>query len=118
MGKQEKKRMKKIHYASFHIAGFGYWEGCEAFEQLKIGKKLELVREEENKYDPCAVAIYFGAYKLGYIPRGDNREISIILDMGWDNIFETRITRISPDVHPESQIEVIVYMKDRKQNHK
>ena len=36
---------KKIHLDNFHIAGFGYWEGCEAFNSLKIGTKLEMVRE-------------------------------------------------------------------------
>ena len=32
--------MKKVHLMNFHIAGFSYWDGCEAFENLKIGTKL------------------------------------------------------------------------------
>ena len=28
--------VKKVHLDNFHIAGFGYWDGCEAFEHLKI----------------------------------------------------------------------------------
>ena len=70
MKSRERKPVKKVHLTNFHIAGFGYWEGCEAFEQLKIGTKLEFVREEDNPFDPYAVAIYFGDYKLGFIPRG------------------------------------------------
>ena len=107
------KPVKKVHLANFHIAGFGYWEGCEAFEQLKIGTKLELVREADNRFDPYAVAIYYGEYKLGYIPRGSNHDISKYLDMGLDDIYEVRITRITPDVHPEQQVEVIVYINDQ-----
>ena len=35
--------------------------------------------------------------------------------MGLEDIYEVRITRITPDVHPELQIEVIVYIKNQKQ---
>ena len=108
------KELKKVHLSSFHIAGFGYWDGCEAFESLKIGTKLELVREDDNPFDPYAVAIYFGEYKLGFIPRGKNHDISKYLDMGLGDIYEVRITRITPDVHPEQQVEVIVYVKNQR----
>lgn len=107
------QKVKKVHLANFHIAGFGYWEGCEAFENLKIGSLLEFVREADNKFDPYAVAIYFGDLKLGFIPRGDNHDISKYLDMGHGDLFEVRITRISPDAHPEHQVEVIVYVKSK-----
>lgn len=105
----------KVHLANFHIAGFGYWEGCEVFEQLSIGTRLELEREEDNKFDPYAVAIYYGNVKLGFIPRDHNHDISKFLDMGWNDLFEVRITRLSPDAHPESQVEVIVYVKKNMQ---
>ena len=108
MRAQEKKTIKKVHLDNFHIAGFAYWEGCEAFEHLKIGSKLDLVRETDNAFDPYAVAIYYGEYKLGFIPRGHNHDISKYLDMGLEDIYDVRITRITPDVHPEQQVEVIV----------
>ena len=108
------KPIRKVHLTNFHIAGFGYWEGCEAFEHLKTGTCLELVREEDNRFDPYAVAIYYREWKLGFIPRGSNHDISKYLDMGLDDIFEVRITRITPDVHPEQQVEVIVYLKNQR----
>ena len=114
MKTQEKKSVKRAHLANFHIAGFGYWDGCEAFENLKIGTKLELVREADNAFDPYAVAIYFGEYKLGFIPRGQNHDISKYLDMGLADIYEVRITRITADIPPENQVEVIVYIKNQK----
>ena len=113
MKTKENKHVQKVHLANFHIAGFGYWEGCEAFKHLEIGTKLELVREEDNAFDPYAVAIYYGEYKLGFIPRGSNHDISKYLEMGLDDIYEVRITRITPDAHPESQVEVIVYIKNQ-----
>jgi hypothetical protein len=115
MRSRESKTVKKVHLMNCHIAGFGYWEGCEAFEHLKIGTKLDLVREEDNPFDPYAVAIYYGEYKLGFIPRGSNHDISKYLDMGLADIYDVRITRITPDVHPEQQVEIIVYIKTQKQ---
>ena len=113
MKNREIKPIKKIHLTNFHIAGFGYWEGCEAFERLKIGTKLDLVREENNPFDPYAVAIYYGDYKLGFIPRGDNHDISKYMDMGLEDIYDVRITRLTPDAHPEQQVEVIVNIKNQ-----
>ena len=111
---KENKPVKRVHLDNFHIAGFGYWDGCEAFEHLKIGTKLDLVREADNAFDPYAVAIYYGEYKLGFIPRGSNHDISKYLDMGLEGIYEVRITRITPDVHTEQQMEVIIYIKNQK----
>lgn len=103
-------RMQRRHYSTFDIAGFSYWEGCIVFNELKVGTKLTLLREEENKFDPYAVAIYYKDSKLGFIPRGSNHEISKFLEMGYTEIFEVRINRISPDVHLEHQVGVIVFL--------
>lgn len=113
MKAKENRSVKKVHLTIFHIAGFGFWDGAEAFEQLKIGTRLDLVRETDNKFDAYAVAIYLGDFKLGYIPRGENHDISKYLDMGLDDIYEVRIQRISPNEHPENQIMVIVYIKNQ-----
>ena len=114
MKAQDPETLKRTHLANFHIAGFSYWDGCEAFEQLRIGTELRLVRETGNAFDFYAVAIYYGDFKLGYVPRGENHEISKYLDMGLENIYECRITRLTPDTHPENQVEVIVYVKNQR----
>ena len=31
--------------------------------------------------------------------------------MGWGDMYEARIQRLTPDAHPEEQVEVIVYVK-------
>ena len=53
-------------------------------------------------------------YKLGFIPRGHNHDISKYLDMGLHDIYEVRITRLTPDVQPEQQVEVIVNILNQK----
>ncbi len=99
------------HYSTFDIAGFSYWDGCIVFNELKVGTVLTLVREEDNKFDPYAVAIYYKDSKLGFVPRGSNHEISKFLELGYAGLFEVRINRLTPDVNPEHQVGVIVYLK-------
>ncbi len=79
--------------------------------QLKIGDEVQLVREENNKFDPYAVAIMFDGYKLGYIPRTNNEQFCALMDQGHSYIFEARIQRITPDSHMEHQVSIIVYLK-------
>ena len=100
--------MENQFYASFHIAGFTYWNGLEVFDELKIGTKLQLEAELTNGHDPNAVKILFNKTMLGYIPRESNEEISKFLQLGYTDLFEVRINRITPDTHPEKQISVTV----------
>ena len=104
-------KSKNLHFAHFDIAGFSYWEGCMVMNQLKIGDDVQLVREENNKFDPYAVAIMLDGYKLGYIPRTNNEQFCALMDQGHSSIFEARIQRITPDNHMEHQVSVIVYLK-------
>ena len=50
--------MKECILRIFFIAGFNYYDGCMAWEEFKVGAKLELVRDECNKVEVNAVAIY------------------------------------------------------------
>ena len=99
------------HFTTFQIAGFSYWQGCIVFNNLKIGTELTIEREDDNKFDPYAVAIYYGEYKLGYIPKGENKEINKFLELGYNQLFEVRINQLSPDENPENQVGVIIYIK-------
>ena len=100
------------HFSNFYIAGFTFWEGCMAFSELRIGNKLNLVREADNRFDPYAVAIYYKDYKLGYIPRGENQTIAQFLDLGFNTLFDVRVQRLSPDANPERQVGVVVFAKE------
>jgi hypothetical protein len=43
---------------------------------------LELVREPDNEYDPCAIALHWNKHKIGFIPAEDNEMLSKLLDIG------------------------------------
>ena len=109
----ETKRKSNRQYFNCHIAGFSHWEGCLVINDLKPGTKLELEREISNPIDPRAVAIYYENTKLGYIPKSNNEEISTFLDMGHSDIFDVRVQSVCPNEHPESQVRVAIFIKNK-----
>ena len=66
--------------------------------------ELELVREDYNRYDPNAVAIYYKDMKLGFIPKNKNEMISQFIEMGHNDVFEVRVCQIDEEAHPEHQV--------------
>jgi hypothetical protein len=110
--------MNDRHFSNFNLAGFTYYDGIEVFSNLKIGSPLMLKAEPENKYDPSAVAIWYDDKKLGFVPREENELLFKFLELGYTDLFEARINRISPETHPERQIGVIVRIRELKQEEK
>ena len=106
--------MENQYLTGFNIAGFRYYDGTIVFEKLKIGTRLKLKPEPNNAYDPKAVALYYKKTKLGYVPRGENKLISQMLNLGYKGAFMTIINRISPGEHPESQVGVAVKVREKK----
>jgi hypothetical protein len=104
--------MTDRHFFNCNIAGFSYYDGINVFYELKIGSELKLKAESENQFDAYAVAIYFHDVKLGYIPQGENKLINKFLQLGYGNLFEVHINRITPDVYPEKQIGITIRIKE------
>lgn len=104
----------KKYFMHFHIAGFSYHEGCEVLNELQIGSPLRLIHEDENKYDPNAIAILYEETMLGYVPKERNSIIAMLIEMGYPNIFEARVQTLNTDAHPEKQVGVIVYIKRKE----
>lgn len=59
-------------------------ERDKILNELKKGERLILRRERDNFYDEYAVEVYYRDYKIGYIPRAYNEEISYYLDLNSD----------------------------------
>lgn len=64
------KKQERRHFINTTVAGFTYWDGPIVFNELRIGTQLKLKREEDNKFDLYAVALYYGENKIRFIPRG------------------------------------------------
>lgn len=106
--------MKNRYFKHFNIAGFTYCDGVDVFQDLKIGTKLNIKAEADNKYDANAIAIFYKDVKLGYIPKEANKEISILINSGYADIFEININKVNADAHPEEQIGVLVRVVEKK----
>ena len=118
-------KAKKLFFKECHLAGARYNDLDEVFEELRVGTELELVRDEDNRYDRNAVAVVYHQvddegliedYLIGYIPRDENETIAALLEMGWGEVFRCTICRINPEAHYEQQIHLkisIVRNEDR-----
>lgn len=118
-------RAKKLFFMECHLAGRQYHDADEVWEDLRVGTKLQLVRDMDNRHDPEAVAVVYKKndeegeaeeFLLGYIPREDNEVIAHLLEMGWTDIFECRISRINPEAHYEQQVRLSIRIKRNERN--
>ena len=115
---------KKMYFMDCHLAGRKYHDADEVWDELKVGTILRLERDKENLHDPNAVAVIYEQKKekeeivdeflLGYIPRCDNETIANLLEMGWGEIFECRISKLNPDAHPEEQVYLTIKIRRNK----
>lgn len=126
-------KTKKLYFMECNVAGRQYHDADEVWKELKVGTRLRLVRDMDNRYDPQAVAIVYDKpiddadldrnalyldarcvddqvdeYVLGYVPRTDNKGIAALLEMGWNNVFECRISKIDEEEHYNEQIRVTI----------
>lgn len=120
-------KARKLFFKECHLAGRQYHDADEVWEELHVGTLLELRRDFENRYDKDAVAVVFvkgidkktgeeDAYLLGYIPYDENTEIANLLEMGWTDIFECRISKKDEDTHYENQVHLTIRIKRNPQN--
>lgn len=122
-------KAKKLFFKETHLAGRQYHDCDEVFDELKVGTLLRLERDLENRYDNNAVAVVYDRpypasegetpeteeFLLGYIPARENETIAQLLEMGWTDIFECRISRIKPEAHYEDQIRLTIRIKRNSQ---
>lgn len=99
-------------FLSCHVAGFSHWYGMEVADKLRPGKRLRLVAEPDNPYDPQAVAVWCGKTKIGFVPATKNATLSQLLYFGYKGLFEVRVQSVDWTVHPERQVRIVIYLKD------
>jgi hypothetical protein len=90
-------------------AGLAHHEAKAVWEQLKVGDRLELVREAGNEHDANAVRLDWRGHVLGYIPRADNASVARKLDHG--NRLEARIVRIGMHRNHRRKLELEIYLR-------
>ena len=105
------------------VAGIGFHDIDDVWDELYVGAKIALVRERCNKYDKNAVAValaddYDGDpdgfdfnFILGYIPRTCNSAIAAILDTGHGDIIEAEISEMNDHAPYPERLHITVYVK-------
>lgn len=74
---------REIHLFDSFIAGTSFIKDESVFEEIKVGDKLILQREEDNRFDDKAIQILDPKKrKLGYIPEKDNVIFARLMDAG------------------------------------
>lgn len=111
---------KKKYFMDCHLAGRMYHDADEVWDELKVGTKLQLVLDKENRYDPNAVAVLYKKhseeepYLIGYIPRAQNELLAGMLEMGWGEAFVCRINQINEKAHPEQQVHLTIWIRKKE----
>ena len=105
-------KAKKIFFADSRVAGRKYYDCDLVMDQLKVGSIVRLEHEENNAYDANAVQIIFNHededFLLGYLPQGEQVEIAKLLQAGWTELFECRISKIDLTLHSEKQLSITI----------
>lgn len=109
------KQYQKVYLLQCFVRGFSYYEGPKIINELNSSGLLELVREPNNEYDSRAIALYFNAKKIGFIPMESNEVLSVLLDTKLLNL-QAEITHIEPNAQSWENVFVGIYALTEIQN--
>lgn len=128
-------KKNKTEFLNCNLAGFEHYDGYAILPQMKVGDELFMVREDENKYDSNAIALFYKPKNMpecadvitisakeqdievihvGYIPAACNNQLAKLMDFGHGNIFECRISGIDNDAHPNQQVRIRINLLRQK----
>ena len=99
----------KLLVQSSPLAGFRYHEAAAVWKELRIGDRLELVREPGNAHDANAVRVEWRGRMLGYVPRSDNAALAWAMDRG--DAVAARVSRLRDHPNPRVRIEIEVFVE-------
>lgn len=103
---------KSTYILHCYIAGLQYYQALEVWKELQIGDSLQLLPEPDNIHDEYAVIVAYKNKKLGYLPRSQNKAISLILSGGHD-AFQARVQSLYSDNPIYERIEICLHVKPK-----
>jgi len=98
----------KILVQSSPLAGSQFYGISKVWGEVRIGDRLTLSREPDNRHDPNAVRVDWNGRQLGYVPRRENRAVARALDAG--EALEARVSKLREDPDPWLRVEFEVYL--------
>ena len=97
----------RILIQSSPLAGSQYYSASELQPQMRVGDRLTLSREADNRHDRNAIRVEWRGHKLGYLPRAQNHAVAAAMDQG-DQLV-ARISRLSDHPNPWRRVELEVF---------
>jgi hypothetical protein len=98
----------KILVQSSPLAGSQYYALNAAWPEIRVGDRLQLTREPDNRHDSNAIRVDWNGRQLGYVPRAENRALAAAMDRG--ERVEARVSRLRRDRNPWQRVEFEVYV--------
>lgn len=98
----------KILVQSSPLAGSQFYAVSQVWSEIRLGDRLTLTREPENRYDRNAIRVDWNGQQIGYIPRAENRAVARALDTG--EKLEARVSKLRDDPDPWRRVELEVYL--------
>lgn len=74
------------------LAGLRHHELPYVYHHIHEGTRLELRREERNRFDFNAVAVYYRNHKIGFLPKHSNELAAHLIDEGC--VLEAVVTQV------------------------
>ena len=90
------------------LAGSQYYGARRLRSEIRVGDRLTLTRETDNRHDRNAVRVDWNGAKLGYVPRAENRAVAQALDAG--EALEARVSALRDDPDPWRRIEFEIFL--------
>ena len=121
------KKKKRVLYKECKIAGTTYRDLTDIWEELYEGMELKLVRHKNNEHDKYAIAVALaGDYDgdsedfdfsciLGYVPRNENQHLAAMMDLGWSEIFECKISQVVGDNPFKGGLRMSIYIVSKEE---
>ena len=94
LGEVIKPLSREIHLFDTYIAGTTHLKDPSVLDEIKVGDRL-LLQREDNRFDDNAILVLNEAkQKLGYVPEKDNIVFARLMDAG--KLLCGKIKRIEP----------------------
>lgn len=119
-------RRRRALYKVCDVAGIAFRDIDDIWDELEEGEELRLVRQRGNRYDRNAVAVVRDEdccddfhspcfdRMIGYVPRKENKDIAMMMDMGWDDMFECELSEIDGDSPKTGSLTIKIYIVSKR----
>lgn len=103
------KQYHRFYLLQSFVRGFRFYEGLNLLDTMHEGDLLEMVREDDNEYDPKAIALYFNKSKIGFIPKEDNDILSKLMDADVVKL-QAEIAHLNKEAQAWENVHIGVYI--------